>query len=172
MLINLRSTLWENLRDEIADPKDSLQESSEDESNDAGPFPHPESLLVGFGSVSKDLSTLHPPPVQIFRMWQTFLVNVNPLLKMLHAPTWQQSILDASGDIRNIPRHIEAAMFGIYFLAVTSLQNEECQSMFGEQRNTLLAKYAHGTQQALINARFLKSLNICTLQALALFLVS
>jgi hypothetical protein len=164
--------LWENLRDEIADAKDSLPGSSEDEANDMGPFPHPESLLVGFSSTSKDLSSLHPPPVQIFRMWQTFLVNVNPLLKMLHAPTWQQRILDASGDIRNVPRHVEAVMFGVYFLAVTSLQNEECQSMFSEQRNILLAKYAHGAQQALINARFLKSLNICTLQALELFLVS
>jgi len=168
----LLSTLWENLRDEIADPKDSPQGSSEDESNEAGLFPHPESLLVGFGSTSKGLSALHPPPVQIFRLWQTFLVNVNPLIKMFHAPTLQQTILDASGDIRNIPRHVEAMMFGIYFLAVTSLQNEDCQTMFGEQRNTLLVKYAHGTQQALISARFLKSLNIGTLQALVLFLVS
>jgi hypothetical protein len=91
---------------------------------------------------------------------------------MFHAPTLQQTILDASGDIRNIPRHVEAMMFSIYFLAVTSLQNEDCQTMFGEQRNTLLVKYAHGTQQALISARFLKSLNIGTLQALVLFLVS
>jgi len=84
----------------------------------------------------------------------------------------QQTILDASGEIRNIPRHVEAMMFAVYLLAVTSLQNEDCQNMFGEQRNTLLSKYAHGTQQALINARFLKSLNIGTLQAFLLFLVS
>jgi hypothetical protein len=167
----LPSTLWENLREEIGDPKDSLQGSSEDESNDAGPFPYPESLLVGFGS-SKDLSALHPPPVQIFRLWQTFLANVNPLAKMVHHPTLQQTILDACEDIKHIPRHVEALMFSVYFLAVTSLQNEECQSMFGEQRNTLVSKYAHATQQALINARFLKSLNIGTLQAYVLFLVS
>lgn len=165
------STLWENLRDEIGDPKESLQGSSEDDSNDGGLFPNPESLLVGHGS-SKDLSSIHPSPVHIFRLWQTFLVNVNPLVKMVHAPTLQQTILDASEDVRNIPRHIEALMFSIYFLAVTSLQNEDCQSMFGEQRSTLLSRYAHGTQQALISARFLKSLNVSTLQAYVLFLVS
>jgi len=115
---------------------------------------------------------MHPNAVHIFRLWQTFLVNVNPLVKMVHAPTLQQTILDASEDVRNIPRHIEALMFSIYFLAITSLQNEDCLSMFGEPRNILLARYAHGTQQALISARFLKSLNISTLQAYVLFLVS
>jgi hypothetical protein len=168
---NIHSTLWENLRDEIGESKGSLQGSSEDESNDAGPYPYPESLLVGYSS-SKDLSALHPSPVHIFRLWQTFLVNVNPLAKMVHAPTLQQTILDASEDVRNIPRHVEALMFSVYFLAVTSLQNEDCQAMFGEQRSTLLARYSHGTQQALVNARFLKSLNIGTLQAYIFFLVS
>ena len=81
-------------------------------------------------------------------------------------------ILDASGDLENVPRHTEALMFSIYFLAVTSLGNDDCQSMFGESRATLLTKYAHGTQQALINSRFLKSLNILTLQALMIYLVS
>ncbi len=81
-------------------------------------------------------------------------------------------ILDATGDLENVPRHTEALMFAIYFLAVNSLGNDECQSMFGEPRATLLTKYDHGTQQALTNARFLRSLNIFTLQALIMFLVS
>lgn len=165
------STLWENLRDEIQDPKDALQGSSEDETNETGLYPSPETFLVGFDSNSKDLSSLHPQPVQIFRLWQTFLVNVNPLVKMFHAPTIQQLILDASGNLENIPRHTEALMFAIYFLAVTSLTTEDCQSMFGASRLQLLSKYSHGTQQALINSKFLKSLNILTLQSMVLYLL-
>ena len=115
---------------------------------------------------------MHPPPVQIFRLWQTFLVNVNPLVKIFHAPTTQQTILDATGDLPNVPKHVEALMFSIYLLAVTSLQTEECESMFGETRNNLLTKYSHATQQALVNARFMKSLSLTTLQAYALLLVS
>jgi hypothetical protein len=169
---NHHSTLWENLRDEISDPKDALQGSSEDEINDNAVFcPPAENLLMSLGSATKDLSALHPPAVQIFRLWQTFLVNVNPLVKMFHAPTVQQTILDASGDLGNVPRHTEALMFAIYFLAVSSLRNEDCEAMFGEQRAMLLTKYSHATQQALINSKFLKSLNIFTLQALILFLV-
>jgi hypothetical protein len=115
---------------------------------------------------------MHPPAVHIFRLWQTYLVNVNPLVKIFHAPTVQQTILDASGDLEKLSRPTEALMFAIYFLAVTSMSDADCQSILKEPRQTLLSKYCHATQQALINSKFLKSLNISTLQALALYTVS
>lgn len=174
LAIDTTSTLWENLRDEIQDPKDALQEgSSEDDFQDQLGFPTPESFLFGsLGVPSRDLADLHPPPVHIFRLWQTFLVNVNPMVKMFHAPTIQQMILDASGDLANVPRHTEALMFGIYFLSVTSLQDHDCRNMFNESKDTLLAKFSVGAQQSLVNSRFLKSLNILTLQAYIMYLVS
>lgn len=98
-------------------------------------------------------------------------MNVNPLVKIFHAPTTQQTILDAIGDLEKVSRPTEALLFNIYFLAVTSLNNASCQSMFGESRQTLLTKYFHGAQQALINSRFLKSLNISTFHAFVLYLL-
>ncbi|RDL39484.1 uncharacterized protein BP5553_03824 [Venustampulla echinocandica] len=169
----VENTLWENLRDEIQDPNEAIpgSSSSDDEINDSNIYPNAESLLVGHGSSSKNLALLHPPPVHLFMMWQTFLVNVNPLVKMFHAHTVQQTILDASADLENVSRPTEALMFSIYLLAVTSLGNEECETMFGESRAVLLGKYSHAAQQALINAKFLKSLNMATLQAFALYLL-
>jgi hypothetical protein len=83
IFIDCPSTLWENLRDEIQDPKDALQgSSSDDEINETALYPQPERFLVGHGMASKDLGHLHPQPVHIFRLWQTFLVNVNPLVKV------------------------------------------------------------------------------------------
>jgi hypothetical protein len=168
----LGSTLWENLRDEIQDP-DTLQPSSEDdEINETSLYPHPERFLVGHGMVTKDLTSLHPQPVHIFKLWQTFLVNVNPLVKLFHAPTVQQTILDASGDLQHVSKPVEALMFSIYLLAVTSLQGDDCERMFGESRSNLLSKYSHGTQEALINAKFMKSLNLTTLNAYCLYLLA
>ncbi|KAG4419499.1 hypothetical protein IFR04_007373 [Cadophora malorum] len=169
----VENTLWENLRDEIQDPKDALQEgSSEDDFPEQGGYPTPEGFLFGsLGAVSRDLGDLHPPPVHIFRLWQTFLVNVNPMVKMFHAPTIQQMILDASGDLANVPRHTEALMFAIYFISIISLQDQDCRSMFNESKEVLLAKYSTGAQQSLVNSRFLKSLNILTLQAFILYLL-
>lgn len=165
--------MWENLKDEIHDPKEALpSSSSEEDLNESAIYPDPERLLVGHSSRSMDLSLHHPPPIQIFRLWQTFLVNVNPLVKIFHAPTIQQLILDATGDLTNIQRDIEALMFGIYFMAVTSMKPDECQSMCGDSRSSLLQKYSHALQQALVNAKFLKSLNIMTLQAYIFYIVS
>ncbi|TVY40622.1 Aurofusarin cluster transcription factor [Lachnellula subtilissima] len=164
---------WQGIhKDDFQYPKDALQAgSSDDESNDGAPYPHAESLLVGHTSTgSKKLTCMHPQPVHIFRLWQTFLVHVNPLVKIFHAPTVQQMILDASGNLETVSRSTEALMFSIYFLAVVALDNADCQSMFNETRQVLLAKYCNGTQQALINAKFLKSLNISTLHAFIIYL--
>jgi len=43
--------------------------------------------------------------------------------------------------------------------------------MFNESKEVLLAKYSTGAQQSLVNSRFLKSLNILTLQAFILYLL-
>jgi hypothetical protein len=170
---NRTSTLWENLKDEIQHPKEVLQSSSSEEDGiESAIYPDPEVLIIGHGTGNKDLSLCHPPPIQIFRLWQTFLVNINPLVKIIHAPTIQQLILDATSDLSKIHRDTEALMFGIYFLAVTSMRPDECLAMCGDSRSLLLQRFSHALQQALINAKFLKSLNIMTLQAYVFYLVS
>ncbi|KAG9239957.1 fungal-specific transcription factor domain-containing protein [Calycina marina] len=166
----IENTLWENLRDEIEDPKEALQLSSDDdEINESGMHPEPELFCLGHRNASKDLKTLHPRMVHIFRLWQVFLDNVQPLVKIFHAPTTQQLILQASADLDNVAKPTEALMFCIYLLAVTSLEEQDCQAMLGDSRDSLLSKFSHAAQQALINARFMKSLNMLTLQALILY---
>ena len=120
----------------------------------------------------KSLASSHPTPVQIFLLWQTYLDNVNPLLKLFHAPTVQQSILDAASNLENIPQSTEALMFAIYFMSITSLRNNDCEKIMGESRPVLLARFSNATQQALLNAGLLKSSNMTILQAFVLFLVS
>ena len=134
--------------------------------------PEPERFFVGPESPPKELKILHPEMVHIFRLWQIFLSNVQPLVKIFHAPTVQQIILDASADLENVAKNVEALMFSIYLLAVTSMQTEDCERLLGESRDSLLSKFSHAAQQALINARFMKSLSIMTLQALMLYAVS
>lgn len=98
-------------------------------------------LLCGSQPTNPNLSALHPQPVHIFRLWQTFLDNVNPLIKIFHAPTVQQQILENSGNLENVSKEMEALMFGIYSFAVTSLDDANCQTMIGEEKASLLGKY-------------------------------
>ncbi|CAG8972298.1 hypothetical protein HYALB_00001699 [Hymenoscyphus albidus] len=131
----------------------------------------PDDLIFAASSVD-DIASLHPPPVRIFRLWQTFLDNVNPLLKLFHAPTVQQQILDASADLSKISKSMHVLMFGIYAMAISSLNYDECNAIFGEERKPLLKRYQNGCRQALIRASFLRTSDMTILQGYVLYLHS
>ena len=128
-------------------------------------------LLGSNGVHIQDLTLLHPQPVQMFRLWQTFLDNVNPLSKVVHAPTTQLQVLDATTNLENIPATTEALLFAIYTSAICSLTNEECEAMMGEPKSSLLPKYLAAVKQALCAVGFIKCSDLVVLQALVLLLV-
>jgi hypothetical protein len=133
------------------------------EDNDGFPF------VVGGQTTS--VASAHPPYTQIVPLWQIYINNVNPLLKISHVPTLQQQIITAAADLAKIPRPLEALMFAIYFSAVTSMSDNEVRKEFDEDKTVLLSKYHSGTQQALVNAGFMRSTDLAVLQALLLYLV-
>lgn len=118
------------------------------------------------------LAALHPDQVQIFRLWQIYLENVDPLLKVTHSPTLQPRIINVASDLSNIPPPLEALMFGIYCIAILSLTDEECQSIFGASRRDCLKEYQMRCQQALTNCEFLRAGDRDSLTALLFYLVS
>ena len=129
-------------------------------------------IFFGSGMAPKNLNSLHPEPVHIFRLWQIYLDNINPMAKITHAPTLQQHIIEASSALNEVTPGFEALMFGIYCAAILSITDEECLSIFGEDRDTLNLRYQSGCQQALVNAGFLRTLDMRVLIALFLYLVS
>lgn len=124
------------------------------------------------GGTQASVTNSHPSAIQILQLWQIYISNVNPLLKISHVPTLQGQIIGAGANPAKISRPLEALMFSIYFIAVTSMKEEEVQSMFGEDRNVLLSKYHTAAQQALVNAGFMRSTELMVLQAYTLYLVS
>ncbi|KAK7734976.1 hypothetical protein SLS53_007753 [Cytospora paraplurivora] len=79
-------------------------------------------------------------------------------------------LVEAAANPARISKPLEALMFSIYFIAVTSMTDEEVQDTFKEDRNRLLSRYHHGTQQALINAGFMRSPELVVLQAYVIYL--
>lgn len=123
------------------------------------------------GGSTSSVTNLHPSGVQIFQLWQIYLENVNPLLKVTHTPTIQGSLIEAAANPAKIAKPLEALMFSIYFIAVISMTESEVRETFQEDKNRLLSKYHHGTQQALINAGFMRSPDLVVLQAYVIYLV-
>lgn len=98
--------------------------------------------------------------------------GVNPLCKLIHAPTLQQQIVEALDNLNELPKELEAIMFAIYCTSLKTLSENEVEKEFGESKAKLWARYLRGAQLALVNAGFLKTFDIMVLQAFLLFIVS
>ncbi|KAI3395048.1 hypothetical protein diail_1871 [Diaporthe ilicicola] len=129
-------------------------------------------LLFGDPKINVHLSTFHPEQVQIFRLWQIYLENVNPLLKVTHTPSLQPRIINAVSDLEKVKPTLEALIFSIYCVAIMSLSDQECHSLFSTPRRDLLAGYQFACKQSLLNCRAFQSGNLESLTALYLYLVS
>lgn len=175
----LENGIWTSLRSEFRDLKDILDENSDDESSDGRASVAPAAfssdgsrLLFGSPASSTGLRSLHPQPVEAFKLWQAYLDNINPLIKLFHAPTVQQLISEANGNLDNVPRNVEALLFAIYSISIESLSDGECVAITGAPKETARQQFRSGAQHALINASFLKTSDLMVLQALTLFIVS
>ena len=93
------------------------------------------------------------------------------MTKLVHWPTLQETIVQASTDLDNIPKGLEALMFSIYTAAVTSMEEDDCELKLDESRKTLLTRYRHATRKALARARFMATSDIQVLQAFTLYLL-
>lgn len=117
---------------------------------------------------------MHPNAMHMLQLWQMYLSNVDPLLKLTHTSTLQQRVIEASGKLSsrvNIDPDLEALLFNIFFIAINSLTENEALASFGEAKSTLQARYHVASQQALLNANLMKTVNIAVLQAYLLHLV-
>ena len=178
----IESPLWNILSDELQGPVDMRRlahSNGRDNPQLSNAAPYEDVISAGDFLLNTmtthsatELKTLHPNPLIIFRLWQIFLDNINPLTKLIHAPTTQQRLLDASADIQNVSKEWEALMFAIYLSAIQSMSVDECQSIMGESKRTLVRTYHPAVRSALIRANFTSSMDILLVQAFALYLLS
>jgi hypothetical protein len=114
---------------------------------------------------------MHSEPKCIFKLWQTFTENVNPLTEVIHVPSLQQKILDVSWNLKKLTKPLEAVMFSVDALAIISMKASDCVQVFSENRSALLNRYRFGVAWALVAAELHTTRDLEVLQALVLFLV-
>ncbi|KAL7814171.1 N-terminal binuclear Zn cluster-containing protein [Trichoderma aethiopicum] len=153
--------------EEVFDNKKSFIHSAFDkmfENQDGFPF------IIG-GSFAL-VTHSHPSAVQVLQLWQIYIDNINPLLKITHVPSIQSKIIEATSRLHAAPKNIEALMFGIYVISIHSVEDAEAQRIFGETKQELLGRYFPALQQALVNASFMRTPDPLTLQAYLLYLMT
>lgn len=114
---------------------------------------------------------MHPTVPQIMLLWQAFLNNFDPLVKLFHAPTAQITMSDVATNLENISPGTEALVFAIYLSATVTMTEQQCAQILKASKPEVVKRFSNATQQALVNAKFLKSSDPSVLQALTLYLV-
>ncbi|KAM7198417.1 C6 transcription factor domain containing protein [Naviculisporaceae sp. PSN 640] len=169
--------MWNSLRDELPDDEEytPVIDGTDDELTavDENGSLSPEILL--FNHVSPSIGNpeqIGPSLPQILKLWQIFLDNFNPLVKLFHAPSVQLIIHQAVVDSGSLGKSEKALLCAIYQCAVITLTDEECMAQLNEPRGTLFSRYSLMTQQALVQTGFLKSTDLTSLQAFTLYLLA
>lgn len=123
-----------------------------------------------FHSFAVESASLHPSLEQIQMLWNNFLGNVDPLVKMLHRHSVERLLHQAIENPMSLRKSEEALLFSLYFASMTSMPPEGLQACFTTQKNTILTTYRAATEHALGQANFLVTEDLTTLQAFVLFL--
>ncbi|RYO76316.1 hypothetical protein DL766_009625 [Monosporascus sp. MC13-8B] len=179
------NALWTKLNDELNALRAETQKLTDEESDDSEDDGSPcgtvyhsytdngdhHGFMLGYKSSEVDLSKLHPLPSQIPFMWQVYVENVDPLVKILHVPTMNKIIRDCRNSMNNLSPGTEALMFSIYFGSITSMEEDEVKLNFGVEKATLVNKHRFATEQALAKANFLTTSELVVVQAFTLYLV-
>ncbi|OIW23815.1 hypothetical protein CONLIGDRAFT_657415 [Coniochaeta ligniaria NRRL 30616] len=175
------SGFWSKINDELNEMRAATQNLADEDSDESDDERTPQtvedqsldhqSFIMGYRSADVDLRPLHPLPSQIPFMWQIYLENVDPLVKVLHVPSMEQLMRERRACLGNIPPSTEALLFSIYYAAVASMEVDEVARSLGAEKFTLLNQYRFAVEQALAKANFITDPDLTVCQAFVIFLV-
>ncbi|KAM0268569.1 hypothetical protein ACHAPA_004810 [Fusarium lateritium] len=133
------------------------------------PFSHL-GFVFGSAEFAKALDGLNPMPSQMLFIWQAYVENVDPFIKVLHIPTVEKIVRELKGNFSSCGDNLEALLFAVSLAAITSMDEETVSFNFNTSKAQLLQRYQFGTEQALARANFLSTKDITVLQAVVIYL--
>ncbi|KAI1422984.1 fungal-specific transcription factor domain-containing protein [Xylaria sp. FL1777] len=168
------SHLWATVHREVSAMREILEDDEiEDYCTPADArTPEHHSSIVLSEDTDGNVQDYRPSPAHAFRLWQTFLEKVNPLTKVIHVPSVQPKLVEATTDPGSIPKNVEALLFSIYAMAVAALDERECQQQLGCAKEEAYQRFSTGCRIALMRIGILKTYDLVVLQALVLYFFS
>ena len=110
---------------------------------------------------------LHPLPSQIMFLWQTYLDNVDPFIKILDTTAVTKTI--HSLGLETGPE-MESMVLAISLAAIVSLSDQDVVVNFAQPKAQILKNYRLGTEAALARSEFLVSKSLTVVQAFVIYL--
>ncbi|KAJ3553763.1 hypothetical protein NPX13_g10801 [Xylaria arbuscula] len=168
------SHLWATVHREISAMREILEDDELEDGCTPSDARTPElySSIVLSEGTDGNVEDYRPSPAHAFRLWQTFLDKVNPLTKIIHVPSVQPKLVEATTDPSSIPKNVEALLFSIYVMGVVALNERECQIQLGCGKEEAYQRFSTGCRIALMRVGILKTYDLVVLQALVLYFFS
>lgn len=129
-------------------------------------------IFHGFNLSLTDVQSYYPSTWRSLQLWQTFVYNVDPVIKILHIPTAQVTVHKAINNPEKGEHDLNALLFAIYFAATTSLSAADALHLLGQLRNASLVRFKQGLEHSLAAANFFDSPSMRSLQAMTIYIVS
>ncbi|KAI1026910.1 hypothetical protein LB503_012757 [Fusarium chuoi] len=179
----VNSGFFVKLNDELAEIRNEMETMNEEEAefeDDTTPEQSPpqnlglehdhHSFLFGYSSADVDLTGLHPSPAQGSFLWQIYLENIEPLVKVLHIPTMSRLMTQVRRGEHDLRPGDEALVFAIYYSAVTSMETQEVEANLGASQSHFISQFRFALEQALAKSNLLNTTNMAMLQAFVIYL--
>ncbi|KAL5321330.1 hypothetical protein ACEPPN_012145 [Leptodophora sp. 'Broadleaf-Isolate-01'] len=152
--------------------------------SDVSPHTGYYNFLLRSTSIARHKKDVYPLPSQMLFLWQIFVDNVDPFIKILHVPSMTKIIQEIRSSYDSLSASLQALVLSISLAAIMSLEDAEAsraalhiaptphkvQANFHTEKGQLLAQYRLGTEQALVQADFLNNSDMILLQALAIYI--
>ncbi|KAI0491194.1 fungal-specific transcription factor domain-containing protein [Xylaria cf. heliscus] len=169
------SHLWATVHHEISAMREILDDDETMEDyctpSDSRTPENYTSLVLSEGT-DGNVEDYRPSPAHAFRLWQTYLEKVNPLTKVIHVPSVQPKLVEATTNPNSIAKNVEALLFSIYAMAVTALDEKECQQQLGCPKQEAYQRFSTGCRIALMRIGIMNTYDLVVLQALVLYFFS
>ena len=128
-------------------------------------------LFASFNPSMADPKSYFPSRWDAIKLWQAFVTNVDPVIKILHIPTAQATIFAAINQAGNVGDDLNALLFSIFFAAITSLTATDAAALLRQSKSVALNRFKQGLEHSLARANILDIPSMRSLQAMTIYLV-
>ena len=121
-----------------------------------------------------DVLESYPDAKLALRLWDVYLKCVDPVLKILHIPSVQSTVISTILEPRSARAPEVALTFAIYFAAVTALGHDKDRDPIDRywENARLLQRFKMALDQLLVVTDIMDQPDMMSLQALAIYAVS
>lgn len=121
-----------------------------------------------------DVLEFYPDTQLALQLWTVYVKSVDPVLKILHIPTVQSTVVATILDPRSAQSSKVALTFAIYFAAITALCHDNNNEPIDLpcEKLALLKRYKMSLDRLLLVTDLMNQPEMTALQALAIYVVS